>query len=293
MFRILLVILLLFPCGALSQQTDPIPPNQGNATPQEPTADPIEIRVEALDSIQQSVEAIASNTTPDNQAQQDQTEREVKSFDLSMLDLDAQQQMAKYTRLIYLVTAAGLVVGTLTIFALGISIFQTKSIVRQDRAWITFTQAKVVLYGFATDDECAEILMRWENTGRSPAVNLIWDRQYDLPVEGKEVDDFDDMTRIIDEYKQGIGVVLASNKSNIISIRLTGEELRQILRKERSLRTHVRFVYDDIYKHFRSSEMRQIFTFNFTDEDLDLNAGVPRGREALISFPWGTKNTVT
>ena len=171
MFRILLVIFALFPCVALGQDSDPVEPNQGNIATEEPASNRVEIISEPIESIRQFMEAIALNTAPDENAQQDQAERQIEGIALSELDLDAQQSMAKYTRLIYLVTAAGLIVGTLTIIALGISISQTRSIIRQDRAWVVY-EMRDMDFENAGAGVVAIFTTHWKNAGDSPATGL-------------------------------------------------------------------------------------------------------------------------
>lgn len=167
---ILLIFISLISIAASSQQQpNPIPSDQtADLQSQSAPTQPIEIRSDAINAIQQAVESIATNTVPDDQAEEEN--REIESNRLAELDLDAQQKMAKYTRLIYLATFAGLIVGIVTVIALGVTIYQTRAIIRQSRAWITPARKNILSSETQLIDGCPVITFEWINSGKSPAV---------------------------------------------------------------------------------------------------------------------------
>jgi len=177
--RIIWLVFILLAAPVLAQDPDPVEPNAGNTgTENEVTEDPIENINQSLVTIQKSIDSIAANTAPDDDAQKDQADRDIKSVSLAERDLNAQQKMAKYTRLIYKVTAWGLVIGFLTVIGLAITIFQTRKITRQDRE---MGEAQVRAYLSIEKLRCTikreprfemKISISCKNTGQSPASNV-------------------------------------------------------------------------------------------------------------------------
>lgn len=177
----ILFLLLLICSSAQGQQNTQSPDQQTNNDA--PNA--IEIGAQAVESIQQSIEAIATNTSTDNAAEQNQENREIRTLEIAERDIIAQEQMADFTRLLYIISAFGLIVGVITIGFLAANFIQTRHIIRQDRAWVVpnlkSSGKESRFYYFDIQEEgnpdryyiCYGFGI--ENTSRTPASNVrIW-----------------------------------------------------------------------------------------------------------------------
>ncbi len=157
-----LLITVLFCSVALTEKAKAQPPQD---TAVEEPAQTVDIRSPALDAIQQAVEVIAANSAADPEATQRQ-----EDIDFARRDVDAQEAMAKFTRLIYVVTAWGLLVGGVTVCFLGGNFIQNRILIRQNRAWITWVMKEEEPTPVFNDKPAINI--GWMNSGQSPALNV-------------------------------------------------------------------------------------------------------------------------
>jgi hypothetical protein len=134
-------------------------------------ADEVSVVGPAIKSIQQSVEAIAENTNPANYADPPEQARDITPLQISILDLDAQRQMADYAESTFKAIVGDIIVGALTLGALIITILQTSKLVKQDRAWMaSIKQEDPTIVGDPADPDVVVQVFSITNVGKTPAI---------------------------------------------------------------------------------------------------------------------------
>jgi hypothetical protein len=175
--RALLLLAAFLCCGyALAQQTNPIGPNNANKGADNVSSNKISVINDSIISIQDSLKSIAANEAANQNAQNDQAVRDSQNYSLSVQDLQAQQDMAKYARFTFATACIGLFVSVITIALLGFSVCQTRVIIKQTRR---LGEAQVRAYLSVTDPKCSlakdgtiKAAISGRNFGNSPAADV-------------------------------------------------------------------------------------------------------------------------
>ncbi len=173
MIRLLFVLLVAWSFSALAQPQNQVPAPPTSTQSNDDAPQDISVTGESLDSIAESVEAIAENTDPKNYAQPREQDRDITPLAVSILDLDAQRKMADYAALLFKTTIVQIVIGTLTLAGLLITIKQTTKMVREDKAWLGPGGAPVFqMIHLGGPNYSLKMNWRWANTGKSPAMDI-------------------------------------------------------------------------------------------------------------------------
>lgn len=181
MLRILLALIVLFPCLVLGQTTqDPNNPNnqnnttsgaQGNedTTPENITITFPEIVIDTQAIVDQ-LDAIATNTAPDPSAENRRDGYQYDSVNLQHADLGAQDSMAGSTFWMAVFAGIGLAISGWGIYLLFQNLGLTTKMIRQNRAYMT--SRGIALKNPNPGEDEIPIAWEIENSGETPALNV-------------------------------------------------------------------------------------------------------------------------
>ena len=237
---ICLAFMLLASLWVWGQQQDAA--NNPEPEPEDPAAQPIEISSPTLDAIQESIKAIAANTDPNNQPKPERYDREGESKTLSEFDLDAQDSMADSTYWMMWGTWAALGVSFLALVGLFINLYQTRKIVKQNRAWITAATRETLFDDIAATN-FAEFHTSWTNTGGTPAIDVFMDFRIDT-VDTSETDNIPIFKP--SEYLRQIGPFGPGVKHRDY-VELTKNDWQDLIKNKIRVFIYTYFSYRDIY----------------------------------------------
>ena len=161
-----LLLILLLPLSAAHANE----PSSGAPAPEDPPA---------VTSEGESRETIIVLPPPGNAEQlRAAAERDERALSIANDDLSEQKEMAKFTRLIYLVTAFGTVAGAVGLVFLGFTLYYTRVTAaaavaqsQHNRAWIGITDPP--LFTFLHSKAQLLVQTRMRSSGQSPALEVV------------------------------------------------------------------------------------------------------------------------
>lgn len=175
-----IILLLLITCNSSYSSEHKDKSENSDKSPVNEALIQVDIHGESINHLKTSLEAIATNTAPDEKTINYEKSRDIKSNALSEKNLKAQERMAHSAFWMMVTSALAFIIGCITLIFLRKTISQNKQLIRsqeeigkkQVRAYlgINSVETKVIQSGNGIYDLYVKI--NYVNSGNSPAMKL-------------------------------------------------------------------------------------------------------------------------
>lgn len=236
-----------------------------------------------MQALAESLKEVAENTRPDTRAAEAAESREAESLRLATEDLDQQAAMAKFTRLIYLVSAVGVVASCIGVSLVAITLWFTKKAaqatertleiaknqLQQNRAYMVH-DAKHAFFSLETSLQTikgedgeqrqvrrvfgAQTMFSWINSGTSPALKVKVSASHALfPMDQITADmkgGHDWAPRFVppSDYLDAVGnITVGQGQTTGASLFLDLNELLSISKNQSKLIIYMVIQYEDVW----------------------------------------------